>query len=121
MALTLFFRFAATALVLMFSTGAAAQTYKCVDAARKVTYSSTKCSEIGLQDAGEVRDMLNTSPAQKVSPAPAAPARGPAAGADRANTGAAAAGKPDEPERRCFTVKAGRGTATRCNDDPEEK
>src|SRR5207249_6564522 len=33
----------------------AAQTFKCTNAAGKITYSGTKCNELGLKDAGEVK------------------------------------------------------------------
>src|SRR5207253_6574861 len=62
----------------------AAQTFKCANAAGKITYSGTKCSELGLKDAGEVKDRLNVNPAYRPparaiesppSPAPAAKTR----------------------------------------------
>jgi len=46
----------------------AAQTFKCTDAAGKITYSGTKCSELGLKDAGEVQDRLNVNPAYRRQP-----------------------------------------------------
>src|ERR1700704_378122 len=69
---------AASALLL--SGELAAQTFKCTNAAGRITYSGTKCSELGLKDAGEVKDRLNVTPAYKPSaraiqsppPAPAA-------------------------------------------------
>ena len=102
---------------------AAAQMFKCTDKSGKVTYSSTKCSELGLKDAGEVRDRLQVTPAPAVTPpaASAPPAVSgpvvqpetpkPAAGADAAS-----------PDKRCFVVAgAGGKKVTRCNDGrPDE-
>jgi hypothetical protein len=93
----------------------AAQTFKCVDAAGKISYTGTQCSELGLKDAGEVKDRLNTSPAyrpppgSRSSPSPAAPA-----------PSAPAAAAPSEPERRCFTTNVKGKSVTRCNDKPDE-
>lgn len=103
---------------------AAAQTFKCTDAAGKVTYSSTTCSELGLKDGGEVPDRINVNPAyrpprsgeSRETRAPAAPAAAPQA----PDAGTPAAVDPAKPERRCFTVRTPTGTATRCNDKPEE-
>src|SRR5213076_2089916 len=110
---------AASALLL--SGELAAQTFKCTNAAGKITYSGTKCSELGLKDAGEVKDRLNVNPAYRPparaiesppSPAPAAKTR---------NTEPpAAAAEPAKPERRCFTVRTAKGSVTRCNDNPDE-
>jgi Domain of unknown function (DUF4124) len=100
----------------------AAQTFKCTDKAGRVTYSSTRCSELGLKDAGEVPDRINVNPAyvpprenreQRSSRAPAA-SKTPAE-----EKPAAAAPAPAEPERRCFTVQTPKGPVTRCNDKPE--
>jgi hypothetical protein len=100
----------------------AAQTFKCTDAVGKITYSGKKCSELGLKDAGEVKDRINVNPAyqppaqsekpRRVPSAPAAAAPAPAA--------PAAAEEPANPERRCFTVKTAKGNVTRCNDNPDE-
>src|SRR6266849_4255468 len=110
---------AASALLL--SGELAAQTFKCTNAAGKITYSGTNCKELGLKDAGEVKDRLNVNPAYRPparaiesppSPAPAAKAPDtemPAAGAEPAN-----------PERRCFTVHTAKGNITRCSDNPDE-
>jgi hypothetical protein len=92
-----------------------------VDANGKVTYSGKQCSELGLKDAGEVKDRLNLSPAyQPPRPAPMAPK--PAATVQAPNAGAPppVAPEPDKPERRCFTIQTAKGTATRCNDAPPE-
>lgn len=100
----------------------AAQTFKCTDAAGKITYSGKKCSELGLKDAGEVKDRLNINPAyqpparderpQRPSPPAPAPEARPADTPAPADESAA-------PERRCFTVNTPKGKATRCNDAPD--
>ena len=110
---------AASALLL--SGELAAQTFKCTDAAGKITYSGTKCNELGLKDAGEVKDRLNVNPAYR-PPAPvigSPRASAPAAAPEAANAPAAAA-EPANPERRCFTVRTAKGNVTRCNDKPDE-
>ena len=92
----------------------AAQMFKCTDAAGKTSYSSTECSALGLKDAGEVKDRLNTSPAYRPPPgstsksAPVAPAA----------SEPAVATQP--PERRCFTTTVKGKSVTRCNDKPDE-
>ena len=93
---------------------AAAQMFKCTDAAGKTTYSSSPCSTLGLKDAGEVRDRLQITPAPP--PMKSAPrARNDQEG--QAPKPAATAESEKKPERRCFTVHlAGGKTATRCND-----
>lgn len=107
---------------------AAAQMFKCTDKAGKITYSSTKCSELGLKDAGEVRDRLQVSPAPAATPPvppPAAPATsapassppvsGPVVQPEPAKPAASA--NPANPEKRCFVVTgAGGKKVTRCND-----
>ncbi len=106
-------------LVFLGAHDAAAQLYKCTDAAGKVTYSSSKCSELKLKDAGEVPDRIQVTPALRSQP----PAR-PGAQSERNEPPpkpAATAEPEKQPERRCFTVNLGGGkTATRCNDKPEE-
>ena len=98
----------------------AAQTFKCTSAAGKITYSSMKCSDLGLKDAGEVKDRLNVNPAYRppvraiVSPPPA-----PAAKAQNAEIPSAEA-EPADPARRCFTVRTAKGNVTRCNDKTDE-
>jgi hypothetical protein len=108
---------AAVLLSLLCSAAAAQGMYKCKDAAGKITYSGKECHLIGLTDAGEVTGRASVTPAVKPAGASAAqtdvPARAPA------SQGAAKA--PVPPERRCFTVKTAKGTATRCNDTPEEE
>jgi hypothetical protein len=101
----------------------AAQTFKCVDAYGKVTYSGKKCSDLGLKDAGEVKDRLNINPAyqprtgsDKPRPA-AAPAPAPAPAAAQSTEAQPAA---EEPDRRCFVVSTPKGKVTRCNDTPPE-
>ena len=116
--------FAACALLLL-SGELAAQTYKCTDSLGKITYSGKKCSELGLKDAGEVKDRLNVNPAyQPPTPTqgerprpPSAPAPAPEA---RTPDAPAAAEESATPERRCFTVKTAKGNVTRCNDTPVE-
>ncbi|SRR6266705_4143892 len=105
---------------LLLSGELAAQTFKCTNTAGKITYSGTKCSELGLKDAGEVKDRLNVNPAYRPparttdSPRPPAPA----AKIPSAEMPAAAA-EPAQPERRCFTVHTAKGNVTRCNDTAE--
>jgi hypothetical protein len=100
-----------------------AQTFKCVDALGKITYSGKKCSDLGLKDAGEVKDRLNVNPAYQPARGtkderprpPPAPAPAPAAQAPEAQPAA------EEPaERRCFTVNGPKGKVTRCNDTPPD-
>lgn len=110
---------------LLLSGGLAAQTYKCTDANGRITYSGKKCSELGLKDAGEVKDRLNVNPAYQPTPSaqgerprpPSAPAATPET---RAPEAPAAAEESAAPERRCFTVKTAKGNVTRCNDAPVE-
>ena len=98
----------------------AAQTFKCTSAAGKITYSSMKCSELGLKDAGEVKDRLNVNPAYR-PPARAivSPPRAPAAKAQNTEIPPAAA-EPADPERRCFTIRTAKSNVTRCNDKTDE-
>lgn len=110
---------AASALLL--SGELAAQTFKCTNAAGKITYSGTNCSELGLKDAGEVKDQLNVTPAYR-PPAQAveSPHRSAPAASESPNTNTPAAAEPAQPERRCFTVHTPNGNVTRCNDKPDE-
>ena len=100
-----------------------AQTFKCTDAAGKITYSGTKCSDLRMKDAGAVKDRVQVTPAYRPAAQttgasrPSAPAAASKAQDTETPVGAA---KPAEPERRCFTVKTGKGTATRCDDKPQE-
>ena len=103
------------AIALAAAQAGAQQVYKCQDAAGKVTYASNPCADLGMRSAGEVKESINVAPAQQVPSRPAAPR--PATSAQGAPP---AAENPAEPERRCFTVKTAKGTATRCNDKPEE-
>ncbi len=94
----------------------AQEMYKCKDAAGKITYSGKECQLIGLISAGEVTGRASVAPAYvppKTSTAPTAPAVRSVAsqGAPKKQTQAQA-----EPEKKCFTVKTAKGTATRCND-----
>ncbi len=110
---------AASALLL--SGELAAQTFKCTSATGKITYSGTKCSELGLKDAGEVKDRLNVNPAYRppVRAIESPPSPSPAAKAPNAETPAAGA-EPAEPERRCFSVRTAKGNVTRCNEKSDE-
>src|SRR5262245_53681985 len=103
-----------------------AQTYKCTDAYGKITYSGKKCSDLGLKDAGEVKDQVQTAPAYR-PPAPTTTTGG--AQTPRAASAPAAqapapepppAQEPDNPARRCFTVSTPKGNVTRCNDTPPD-
>lgn len=111
---------AASALLLSGQVGA--HTFKCTSAAGKITYSGTKCSELGLKDAGEVRDRINVNPAYR--PPPAETTRPPLPSAPAADSKAPSPGTPAadpaKPERRCFSVQTAKGTVTRCNDKPDE-
>jgi hypothetical protein len=96
---------------------AAPQTFKCKDAAGRITYAGRECSELGLSSAGEVKDRSSVTPALKV---PEAPHAVPGAAAKvAAPPSESSEGAPAPPERRCFTVKTAKGTAERCNDVPE--
>ncbi|SRR5712691_4816292 len=107
---------------LLLSGELAAQTFKCINAAGKITYSGTNCRDLGLKDAGEVKDRLNVSPAYRPAPEIRSPSSSSGAAAPKApNTDApAAAAEPADPERRCFTVRTAKGNVTRCNDKPDE-
>ncbi len=99
----------------------AAQTFKCTSPAGKITYSGTKCSELGLKDAGEVKDRLNVNPAYRPPARAIESPPSPAPAAKTQNTEIpAAAAEPANPERRCFTVHTAKGNVTRCNDKPDE-
>lgn len=98
----------------------AAQMFKCTDAGGKVTYSSTRCADLGLKDAGEVKERI------QVTPAPPQPTPRPSAASaqrdrDAPKPPAGAAEPAADPERRCFTVKTAKGSVTRCNDKPDDK
>ena len=116
-----FARIAVAASTLLLASGAAAQMNKCASAAGKITYTSMQCSDLGLTVAGEVKNKLNSAPGEKFPARPAAaqpvPGAAPPNDADRAKFDADAA-KANE-DRRCFSVKTGKGTTTRCNDKPD--
>jgi hypothetical protein len=101
----------------------AAHTFKCTDAYGRITYSGKQCSDLGLKDAGEVKDQIQTAPAYR-PPAKTEGARtSPPASAPAAEAPAPVpppAQEPEAPQRRCFTVNTGKGTATRCNDTPPD-
>jgi hypothetical protein len=99
---------------------AAQGMFKCKDAAGKITYSGRDCHLIGLDPGGPVTGRAVVTPIVKTEPPKPAPsAAEPAKTAKPAASQSAAA--PKEPERRCFTVKTAKGTATRCNDKPEDE
>ncbi|HUQ26232.1 MAG TPA: DUF4124 domain-containing protein [Burkholderiales bacterium] len=116
-------RYLIPAFALLLCHEATAQMFKCTDAAGKVTYSSTTCKELGLKDAGAVQDRIQVTPAPaQPSAAPSAPRQAPRAAQERAaERPAAAAEAATEPDRRCFTIKTAKGSATRCNDKPDDK
>jgi hypothetical protein len=98
---------------LALAAGAAqAQTYKCVDARGKITYTSTPCDDAG-QKGGVVQDRMNTAPSQRVIPHSTDGRREPLPPKDEVAAKPPAAKPAPEPERRCFKTKTG----TRCNDD----
>ena len=111
-----------SASALLLSGELAAQTFKCTNAAGKITYSGVKCSELGLKDAGEVKDRLNVNPAYRPPARTIEPRPSPAPGAKAPNMEmpAAAAEDPANPDRRCFTVHTPKGNVTRCNDRTDE-
>jgi hypothetical protein len=89
--------------------------YKCKDAAGKLTYADQECDKLGLTSAGPITGKTSEAPALKSPPAARRPAPAPAA-----QSAPSSAEAPKTPERRCFVVKTAKGTATRCNDVPEE-
>ena len=95
---------------------AAAQMFKCTDAAGKVTYSSSACSELGLKDAGEVKDRLQITPAPPPSARPAVPS----SASQSPPVQPTPTATEDKPERRCFTTSVKGKSVTRCNDKPDE-
>ncbi len=105
------------ALLALCCAPAAAQMYKCKDAKGKITYAGDECGKLGLRSAGEVKGRASVAPAYRPPPSPAAARPKPAAAAQGAPAAADAA---KDAERRCFTVKTAKGTATRCNDVPDE-
>jgi len=107
---------------LLLSGELAAQTFKCTNAAGKITYSGVKCSELGLKDAGEVKDRLNVNPAYQPPgrTIESRPPPAPAAIAPNTEMPAAAAEEAPTPERRCFTVRTAKGNVIRCNDKADE-
>ena len=109
------------ALTLLLSGELAAQAFKCTNPDGKITYSGTKCSDLGLKDAGEVKDKLNVSPAYKAPPGTteSQPPRPPAAAKAPIPETPAATEEAANPNRRCFTVKTPKGNVTRCNEKPD--
>jgi hypothetical protein len=94
---------------------AAQGMYKCKDAAGKLTYADQECDKLGLSSAGAIKGKTSEAPALKSPPAARRPAPAPAA-----RSAPSSAEAPKVPERRCFVVKTAKGTATRCNDVPDE-
>ena len=110
-------KLALTALLAIACSDAGAQLFKCTDAAGKTTYTSTKCSDLGLKDAGEVKDRVQVTPSYQP------PARPTPALRDQEEPRAkpSAAAEPEKkPERRCFTTNVKGKSVTRCNDKPDE-
>ena len=116
-------RFTLAVLGLLVSCDLAAQTFKCTNPDGKITYSGTKCSDLGLKEAGEVKDRVNVTPAYRPPPGAveSRPPPAPAAPAAKAPVQEApvAAEEVANPERRCFTVKTPKGNVTRCNEKPD--
>jgi hypothetical protein len=104
-----------TATTLLMGNRADAQMFKCTDAAKKVTYSNVPCKQQGLNEAGQVQDRIQVTPALQPPPARARSA------AEQPVVQKPAAEEEKKPERRCFTVKTAKGTTTRCNDKPDEQ
>ena len=78
------------------------------------SYSSTECSALGLKDAGEVKDRLNTSPAYRPPPGSAAPSAPRCIRAERA-------GLPRTSSRSgAASPRPSRCRSPRCNDKPDE-
>jgi hypothetical protein len=105
---------------LLCAQAAAQGMYKCKDAAGKITYSGSECKLLGLTSAGEVTGRVSVTPALQFKPpppsaAPAAPAAAPAPAVPEQP----ADGDAPDPNKRCFTIKTAKGTATRCNDRPD--
>src|SRR3974390_1365271 len=115
------------ACALLMSSGLAAQTFKCKDDLGKITYSGKKCSDLGLKDAGEVKDKLNINPALPTTPQgtegrPAARSAPPsAAPAVPAPETPAAAVEAPHPPPRSSPKNTPKGPATRCNDPPSSE
>jgi hypothetical protein len=104
----------AAAALMICAEGLAQGTYKCKDAAGRITYSGAECHLIGLTSAGEVKGRASITPALKFQPQ--APKAAPAATA--APSAAEPESPPKEPDRRCFVVKSAKGSSTRCDDVP---
>ena len=104
---------------------AAQQMFKCKDASGRITYSGSECKDLGLSSAGEVKGQANVVSTPGLPPTTRDHDRPPpttpnVTRQDRpvAQDIPAAEAAPGTPERRCFTVKTAKGTATRCNDTP---
>ena len=95
---------------------ASQQAFKCKDAAGRITYAGKPCDELGLISAGEVKHRITVNSGVIT---PVAPAAAPGAPVADAKPSGSADSTPEAPDKRCFTVKTAKGTATRCNDVPE--
>jgi hypothetical protein len=116
-------KFTLAACALLVPGALAAQTYKCKDANGRITYSGKICSDLGLKDAGEVKDQIQTAPgyrppAKTEGAKTSSPSSAPAAQAPATPPEPPPAQEPEAPARRCFSVNTGKGTVTRCNDAP---
>ena len=100
--------------LMLCAEGLAQGTYKCKDAAGRITYSGAECHLLGLTSAGEVKGRVSVTPALKFQPQPPKPAQEAAVtppAPESENT-------PKEAQRRCFVVKSAKGSSTRCDDVP---
>src|SRR5262252_2641521 len=98
-------RLTLAASALLASGALMAQIYKCSDANGKITYSGKKCSDLGLKDAGEVKDTIQTAPGYRPSikyEGPRTPPPAPAPAAQAPAPPPAPAQEPEPPARRCF-------------------
>src|SRR5260221_12116486 len=95
----------AAAALAICTAASADETYKCKDAAGKITYSGKECKLMGLTSAGEVKGQASVVSVPPVQAPPKAPARADAAPPPPVSK------KPEEAKKRCFGVKGG---GTRC-------
>jgi len=100
-----------------------AQTYKCVDAKGKVTYTGSKCADLKLKDGGEVKERIQYGPGDRAAANAAnAPAKPPAPNTVQGTPGAppappaASSAKAEGEDRRCFKTAKG----MRCGDKQED-
>lgn len=109
--------FVAASAATLCAQAAAQGTYKCKDAAGKITYAGKECSLLGLMPGGEITGTISVQPPLAVPKSrPAAPPAPEPAAADEPpekkarDPGAEAV--VGEDGRRCFKTAKG----TRCND-----